>query len=465
MTVASSDSMSILFLLLMVIVHVRETRATTTSTMYAFLASDSDENLSIVARVVVNGVDLSTRLLSLMNCVALLGLPPKTATRDTSMRGVWLDPSGDLHITSGSGKLLVPLGSSTVVDGMPSSPSFKTDVSAFLAQYSGYTCASSNSTSSRSVSVIDVKADGNVEVTTVGAFHLNGVCLQALWEAVNGPQGCPVDCIGSWGPWGSCSATCNGGTQTRIFTVSRAAANGGVACPTPQGSSVSQSCISQSCPVNCVGSWSAWSTCSATCSGGSATRRFTVSLPAAYGGLDCVSAHGATESTSCNTQECTLNCHNRPDGIQNLAPGFRVYCQGGWALIQLNTRATCTSYQEKDEVGPHIKESAACGFLSRAKVQAIARHCTKVWLKCDGEESTSTNSLAIKALQDGVSWHNGATFSNWKWVNSPLTSADGWPGMFQSYGEGLGVHWIIGGNPHWHSKTTAQAAKSSTWLN
>ena len=41
----------------------------------------------------------------------------------------------------------------------------------------------------------------------------------------------PVNCVGSWGSWGECSATCGGGIKERSYSITTAAANGGDACP------------------------------------------------------------------------------------------------------------------------------------------------------------------------------------------------------------------------------------------
>eukprot|EP01045_Picozoa_sp_COSAG04_P021957 COSAG04_NODE_2414_length_4173_cov_3.250859_2_plen_468_part_00 len=69
------------------------------------------------------------------------------------------------------------------------------------------------------------------------------------------PQQCspspppPVDCAGGWGSWGSCSASCGGGTQSRTYTVTRAAAHGGSSCPHSNGHQESRGCNPQACPV------------------------------------------------------------------------------------------------------------------------------------------------------------------------------------------------------------------------
>lgn len=111
----------------------------------------------------------------------------------------------------------------------------------------------------------------------------------------------------TWSAWGTCSATCGGGTQTRTRTCTNPApANGGANCV---GSTTeTQACNTQTCIVTPIdGGWSAWSTyntCTATCGGGTQTRTRTCTNPTpANGGAQCVGS--TSETTSCNTQACT----------------------------------------------------------------------------------------------------------------------------------------------------------------
>jgi len=117
------------------------------------------------------------------------------------------------------------------------------------------------------------------------------------WNAflTNAPNKTANSCVdGGWSSFGTCSATCGGGIQTRTCT-NPSPAYGGADCV----GSASQSCNTQACPID--GGWSSFGTCSATCGGGIQTRTCTNPSPA-YGGADCV----GSASQSCNTQACAV---------------------------------------------------------------------------------------------------------------------------------------------------------------
>ncbi len=114
----------------------------------------------------------------------------------------------------------------------------------------------------------------------------------------------PVNCeMNDWSGWSACSKTCGGGLMNRTRTVKTAPLNGGTACPP---STESSTCNNQECPVDCVVSdWSAFSSCSATCGGGTQTRTRTVTTKPTFNGAACPPL---TESQVCNTQGCPVNC-------------------------------------------------------------------------------------------------------------------------------------------------------------
>ena len=92
-----------------------------------------------------------------------------------------------------------------------------------------------------------------------------------------------VDCILSvWGEWLPCSASCgNKGTQTRLRSYIRWPKCNGKAC----GHNFEErSCNRVCCPVNCVYSWGAWSSCKGCGSNGQQTSLPVLSQNAKCGG-------------------------------------------------------------------------------------------------------------------------------------------------------------------------------------
>ena len=113
---------------------------------------------------------------------------------------------------------------------------------------------------------------------------------------------CYRDCQGTWGNWSACSVACGGGTQSRAYSIQTTPIGSGKACPT---SPEIQPCNEQPCageqgqesgtPVNCIGSWGDWS----SCSGGGQTRTYTVTTSPTNGGTNCPNADGDTEQRTC----------------------------------------------------------------------------------------------------------------------------------------------------------------------
>jgi hypothetical protein len=111
---------------------------------------------------------------------------------------------------------------------------------------------------------------------------------------------CAVDCVGAWGAWSTCDATCGIGSATRSFEVAVAAWDGGAECTFAQGTTQEAPCavlqdpdgggggVVVDCPLDCVGQWSVWGACSVSCGGGGTKKRiFAVETGAKYGGVAC----------------------------------------------------------------------------------------------------------------------------------------------------------------------------------
>ena len=107
----------------------------------------------------------------------------------------------------------------------------------------------------------------------------------------------------AWSAWSTCTKTCGGGTQLRTRSVKIDAAHGGSTCPFTKEE---QHCSLDSCPVDCVvGTWTAWSQCTSSCGSGGQQRTRPVTTQPAFGGIACTATSGVQ---ACNTFACAVDC-------------------------------------------------------------------------------------------------------------------------------------------------------------
>eukprot|EP00750_Incisomonas_marina_P033282 INCI9727.1.p1 GENE.INCI9727.1~~INCI9727.1.p1 ORF type:complete len:1262 (+),score=171.05 INCI9727.1:222-4007(+) len=117
---------------------------------------------------------------------------------------------------------------------------------------------------------------------------------------------CPSPCVGDWGPWGECDSTCGVGQHARTFLVVQASEAGGNECVARANEQDVGSCDAGECPttpepvVNCQGTWSDWAACTTTCGPGKETRTFTISQRASNGGARCDFDADATTARACS---------------------------------------------------------------------------------------------------------------------------------------------------------------------
>jgi hypothetical protein len=119
---------------------------------------------------------------------------------------------------------------------------------------------------------------------------------------------CPADCkMSSWTAWTTCTKSCSGGTHLRSRSVVALAAHGGKKCGAP---TENKQCNTFVCPVDCVATsrWGAWSTCSRTCGGGKSSKRRVLTTRAAFGGQPC---KDDSEVKKCNMQRCGSCSHTK----------------------------------------------------------------------------------------------------------------------------------------------------------
>jgi len=146
---------------------------------------------------------------------------------------------------------------------------------------------------------------------SAGAMHGGANCTAANgtveWQACSMPS-CPINCTGNWTDWDACNATCGGGNQSRVFVVTTEAMHGGQNCSVANATTELRECNTQPCPINCIGNWTAWGACNATCGGGNQSRLYIITTEAAYGGTNCSLVNSTIEWRECNTNSCPVNC-------------------------------------------------------------------------------------------------------------------------------------------------------------
>ena len=110
---------------------------------------------------------------------------------------------------------------------------------------------------------------------------------------------CPQNCTTcpAWSEWSSCSVTCGSGTKSRTRTCTGPSSN----CPeeSEQTSCDTGLTCDVDCDTDCY-TWGSWSSCSATCDGGTSTRERVCSLTAQ-------SVCSSSENKNCGTETCPPN--------------------------------------------------------------------------------------------------------------------------------------------------------------
>merc|ERR1719261_2075984 len=143
-----------------------------------------------------------------------------------------------------------------------------------------------------------------IRSVTRQAENGGAVCPTKLVDVADcNTDACPLDCeMSAWGAWSACPDSCGKGQQTATRNEKRAAVAGGAIC----GATLrTRDCHDASCPVACEeGVWTAWSTCTKTCGGGSRKKTRTQVQPR-FNGLAC----GASSMTElCSQAACPTDC-------------------------------------------------------------------------------------------------------------------------------------------------------------
>jgi hypothetical protein len=256
-------------------------------------------------------------------------------------------------------------------------------------------------------------------------IHPNGGtgCLPLEMEKTCNAKPCPVDCaLEAWAGWSKCSAQCGGGITQRLRGLKKAMRFDGKPC---SATSQTKSCNAQACEKDCeLTDWTAWSSCSKDCNGGTMKREKFVKH-AALGSGKCADnwSPDRLEYKECNNIVCeinvtaapTLTCDEKMD-IVLLIDGSGSLGIEGWKAEIKAANAFVDAFIEGG---------------ADAEIAVILFSGPRTWggvSKCIGK-STSTVDIAnvcqiktithfksdlkkVRALISGMRWPMGSTLTS-----------------------------------------------------
>merc|ERR1711957_597576 len=204
-----------------------------------------------------------------------------------------------------------------------------------------------------------------------------------------GGCGTTIDCtFADWGPWSSCSCTCDG-IEHRSRVISKYGTKGGEYCigGTKEVRSCNNATDNAQCspkePIDCqMGSWQSGE-CTEHCDGGQETSERTVIKNNQFGGNPCNGPLKKTEP--CNTQPCAgptpIDC------AFNVWSDWSACDKCGGQRKQFRTIKTM----------PH-HHGLPCRFEDTERVEGCKRHCHDPWY-CVWSDWSSTSGCSTQCGQ------------------------------------------------------------------
>ena len=178
------------------------------------------------------------------------------------------------------------------------------------------------------------------------------------------------------------------------------------------GANVSCILANGDCPVNCVGSWNDNSACSLACGSGVKQQTYTITTPAANGGLSCPSANGATRwgGTSCNTGNCPINgsCNNSTAWTCSTGSAY------GWVDNGCGSTKTwnCSGQFGWSNSAQCSITNAVCDLQppTITQVKSLTDTCNSVMAVIEWYADNSTLSSTPYSWDGGASWNSSPYF-------------------------------------------------------
>ncbi|VDK47676.1 unnamed protein product [Anisakis simplex] len=181
------------------------------------------------------------------------------------------------------------------------------------------------------------------------------------------PEPDPCEEYSEWTDWSTCSATCDGGVQTRLRS-----------CMSSEDCSddlkEERSCNENECPK--WGEWSKWEECSVTCGGGQRSRSRECSDPGKCEGegkqIDGCNSHECISESWSDWTPCSVTCGSGFQTRERLCNG--VACENGHREARTCSLKDCTTMEEAflwDDWSEWFPCSETCG----EGIQIRQRNC------------------------------------------------------------------------------------------
>lgn len=163
---------------------------------------------------------------------------------------------------------------------------------------------------------------------------------------------CGDNCVvGTWSSWSSCSATCGNATRQRVRQIIAKAIGNGAECPELVETML---CSLPCCPTPCMWSgWSAWSSCSTTCGNGVQSRARSIAQEATCGAARCTTDE-RLQMSSCSFGACPADC------VVSSWSTWSVCSQTCGTGLQTRTRVVSTAPLNGGLPCPDLSESQQC---------------------------------------------------------------------------------------------------------
>jgi hypothetical protein len=282
--------------------------------------------------------------------------------RDCVLGSVF-EPFGDCTTSPIDGEEGVRLSYRTIVVDAVDRPCDRSDpsnVRVMPANESGcpaIDCAFSETEETATECDCDTFTKTFTKVIETQAFNGGAECDEAPTRTETCVDQCPVDCAYSeFGEFSPCSVSCGTGEQTRTREIITLNQNGGEPCTELLTETLE--CNTRECPIDCVVEFGPFNDCSASCGGGTWTRRQSILVEAANDGEACpLEADLLSETAECNTQVCPLEtCKDRC--------GFLGASRGGVRELEDDSGEDDS---EDDSVDEDEGESKQFGLIRRIR--------------------------------------------------------------------------------------------------